>query len=719
MSAWLVEAEPAIAILFDMEISQAEDPNWVCRASDLLSPVSITALKSVSSCNWLDPSTLLMHLSGDAANIDIEMLELRMGRLSSVTSPGQFMGPTAVTVAPRKVPPSMLSARLSDSGSTITVAFDRPSSMMFGPSGGRISPCVEVFLHSVESLGIGAKCRWLTPTTMAIDLGFVANTTHGLQPSVRTSALNPATSVDCSGASSTSALFLRAGVVRAVVGSLRSSGPACVAVAFPFSPLPPVISVSAPSHVGSCDDLVLDASGTVDPSGRTPQFGWAVSPLNDQAQAAPVLGMLTGASASLPVLAVPREALVPGARLRFSVTVATVLGASATQAVDVTVGLDPVPAVLFDGPSVRTVPASIAPTVVVVASHKVCGASTGTTPSPLIYNWTLLSAVSSPVLTDPAYTLQGDWSDAALGRMARFPGHLKLPMLQVGFVYLLRVTVTTTTQPPLSNDATVSVSVTSAGLVAAIKGGDRRVATDSSFLLDATASADLDRVAGDPMRFEWTCAYSGGGACVMASGTSFSADGLLVAGSSGAILRMPGQSLLPGQYVFTVIVAKGEAGAPIPLHFRTASATAMITVAPGSGPSVSIAASRVTANPTQPRVVLAGSVDTSGRGGAALQWTSPDVSPSTLQSLLLSPSLSGTTLAIRPVLPQGVYTFSLTATVEGTSGSASVVLVINGAPRNGYVSVTPTNGIAVETKFSVTAAEWVDDFEVSACRSVA
>jgi hypothetical protein len=41
--------------------------------------------------------------------------------------------------------------------------------------------------------------------------------------------------------------------------------------------------------------------------------------------------------------------------------------------------------------------------------------------------------------------------------------------------------------------------------------------------------------------------------------------------------------------------------------------------------------------------------------------------------------------------------------------SASLTLVVNGPPRNGYIGATPGEGVALSTAFTLIAPGWVDD----------
>ncbi len=140
-----------------------------------------------------------------------------------------------------------------------------------------------------------------------------------------------------------------------------------------------------------------------------------------------------------------------------------------------------------------------------------------------------------------------------------------------------------------------------------------------------------------------------------------------------------------------------------------------MTVVPGSPPSVIAVVPSVKANPTAPRALLATTLDPAGHAGVTLAWSTPDLTPEALAAVLLSPSLTLPTLALRPALPVGTYTFTLTASVRGEALAATAVtLVVNGPPRNGFVTVTPDTGIAMTTEFDAVAGGWVDDVEVGA-----
>ncbi len=137
-------------------------------------------------------------------------------------------------------------------------------------------------------------------------------------------------------------------------------------------------------------------------------------------------------------------------------------------------------------------------------------------------------------------------------------------------------------------------------------------------------------------------------------------------------------------------------------------------------------------NPSDARVSLLGLVSESEVGGeVAMQWVSPDTD---IANLLLSPSLTDRRLVLRPDLAPGVYVFVLVATTTSfttqgqgvfskagqlvtgaesvVSAKATVRLVVNGRPQNGFVTIAPASGVALATEFSMTTGGWVDDVEV-------
>ena len=77
---------------------------------------------------------------------------------------------------------------------------------------------------------------------------------------------------------------------------------------------------------------------------------------------------------------------------------------------------------------------------------------------------------------------------------------------------------------------------------------------------------------------------------------------------------------------------------------------------------------------------------------------------------------------LNPALAVGRYRFVLTA-VAGAApqgrrlevstttlqSSASLTVVVNGPPRNGYITASPASGVPLTDPFTLSAVDWVDD----------
>jgi hypothetical protein len=62
------------------------------------------------------------------------------------------------------------------------------------------------------------------------------------------------------------------------------------------------------------------------------------------------------------------------------------------------------------------------------------------------------------------------------------------------------------------------------------------------------------------------------------------------------------------------------------------------------------------------------------------------------------------------MVPGATYVFRFTATdTDLASASAEVAITVNAPPTSGYIEPEPASGTELQTEFSFTAAQWVDD----------
>lgn len=148
-------------------------------------------------------------------------------------------------------PPEMLSCIFAENGGSVVVAFDgatnRAGMQARGPCDAVLDPVLTLPL-----LGSGPECFWSQPDRLVIFLG------NSFQ------------------------LDLGVGKIRLRGYSLRSlANNSEYAIGemspdFPANPPVPQIQVRAPSSIGVCEDVQLDASGTTGTGGRPVYFQWGV-----------------------------------------------------------------------------------------------------------------------------------------------------------------------------------------------------------------------------------------------------------------------------------------------------------------------------------------------------------------------------------------------------------------------------------------------------------
>ncbi len=112
-----------------------------------------------------------------------------------------------------------------------------------------------------------------------------------------------------------------------------------------------------------------------------------------------------------------------------------------------------------------------------------------------------------------------------------------------------------------------------------VGGGARTVSRDSTLVLDASPSTDPDSAPG-PLLFAWSCFTSSGSLC-------YSTDTqlpLLFANTS--VVSMSTLSLLPGTYIFSVVVSKDTRTADVLFSTVSIASAPVPTVELGPFPQV-------------------------------------------------------------------------------------------------------------------------------------
>ncbi|KAK3270448.1 hypothetical protein CYMTET_21151 [Cymbomonas tetramitiformis] len=253
-------------------------------------------------------------------------------------------------------------------------------------------------------------------------------------------------------------------------------------------------------------------------------------------------------------------------------------------------------------------------------------------------------------------------------------------------------------------------------LQALVRGGGASIGEENLLVLDASVSHDP---ASDPAPFvfDWQCTLSSGDRCRQLDGTllpsTLAEPSLEVylqgeeAGREHTFKLTASKGARSSVAYTTVVVTKGAPPVPVitPLAGKLDAGNKLtLQGSVSTGPSESPASNRSSSGASG-EVRLLWSVEAvEGTGAAEVDLNSEEVRASATRG--------GATLVLHPgVLSEGGrYSFRLDAERQGDStGSARLEVDVNSPPRTGRLEVSPAEGAALQTIFTLNASGWVDE----------
>jgi len=456
----------------------------------------------------------------------------------------------------------------------------------------------------------------------------------------------------------------------------------------PLSATIPSVTLSASStSVGVCDDLMLDGSSSTGSGGRSMAYNFSVTPGNSGLPVANVsevlndMNALNGGNGKYRVI-VPSSDMVKGSDMVFTLSSTNFLNKKGAASITVTKLGIPAPTISIQGSNPRSTTRS--------ASLKLT--ATAELPTMTCLNYDLSSAKMSFLWYEETGQFTGDLTDTS-----KNPRILSIPAdsLVALNTYVFRVVGFMTDTPNVNNSATITVEVAQQSLIAIISGGTyMQYGVDTSFELDGSSSYDPDDTS-ELFSYFWVCA---------ASSSAASCDGLTTATDS-SILSVPTLSLPVGDYLFTLIVSKGS---------RNDTAEVDIEIVAGAPPVISITAlTQDKYNTDEEFLSLVSTVTSSFTYTTVWSADSSDVSDLFVSGGSYVSTVSNKLTAVLGlmILTEGdTYTLRLTATDSyGASSYSTVSLTMNEPPSSGSIDVSPNNGYALDTSFTFTATNWVDN----------
>ena len=607
-------------------------------------------------------------------------------------------------------PPQLKSAIVNNNGAGITVEFDRKTNRGGFTSAFRCDKLLNGTLAS--QLGRGSKCLFKSARRLKIIFGVLPSILPGAH--MRVQIDNP----------------------KHAVTTLGLDSEPCNSFATlskPAKATQPKILASFPLTVGTCDNVLIDCSGSTDPALGTPTYKYVMDPDSDNADA--INQGLATASGDKAVI--NGTLLKGGQAYKFFVTLRNSYGDTATATGVFVKNDSPSPRINIAGATTRSVDYKSALRLIGMPVISPCpGASTQ-----LAFKWSI-----DPASPD-SFALNKQTMDTPKLYIA--PNTL-VPTKN----YVLMLTGSDISDASVVPGVTrVALTVPSSPVSASIAGGNRKVSNGvgtDALVLDGSGSRDPDDVAQASSQFEykWTCATELDGSSCYTEEEYGPGDQiwytarLEVPSRHAKIANVP--TLKPEALVFTLLVTK-EPGP------RIASATVTITLVETKVPAVSIASLASSVVQPEAKLVLRGTA-TSGnelKAGAVASLTYAWTEDSVGLPVILSEHCVGLgfmesmTCAMR-ALPLGYaspwfvsssavlqggmdYAFILTASEldglgEISTGEAESTIYVNSPPSSGTALVSPMKGEAMITLYELSFAGWIDDdvplsYDLSQCRA--
>ena len=585
--------------------------------------------------------------------------------------------------------PIMVSSQFSNSGQFVLITFSSPTD-----SGNTVDvtwACSTLFAFVSASL---ATCTWTSATTVTVNFVLV---TSANKPNTYLTTGSPVT--------------LLGGILRsfcqgnsAICASNPTATSATVLTLSPDEPSVPTVIISSPAHLSSCEDLILDATGSYGSGGRPyTSVLWTVSAFTSGANGVVVNLNSSAIQLYLNEFSTTNQVYIPITVLSSSLTVASYtitllltnfLGRSASTTKTVSVSTSPaVPSLRIIGPSYQSIETSSPLTILSAATQSSCASKV----TAVKYSWTVQTGTPS--------------ASVSISSTSRDPSRFSVPAYSFAVDSTYIVTITASVGP-LSTSASVTVYVARGPVIAAVIGGyTRSVPADQDLVLNASISKNADTRPGAKLflNYQWSCSISShenyGAECnIFGSATS----------TSNTIRILRNTMSTASIYAFIVIVRSDDG--------RSDSQTVTVTPISSGKVGISITTSFTRFNPTAKLVInshIASTTATTSEWSVFTPLGVPVSFTALTPSLRLFPDIDAESQILFPLsldayaLRGGTaYTFRLSAFETGGSGASTfseVVLFANAPPTGGYVLSAPPGGDALVTRFSIASPGWTTD----------
>lgn len=686
----------------------------------LFNPLTVSVLGPGAECYWQSRRRLVVIMTataGTSVGLDLQVAGGRIRRFRDDNLGEPFYSTAgSQSVADRIPPPTLVSAKIMDTGAGVALTFSGTKSPGIVGNKRGWQRCNRVFNDSDTLLGRAALCGWTG--------SYKLEARYGVDPQIEAD-LSP-TDGQCE--QGTSLSLLPGGLTVVIDGILSSSG--CVpVVAAERAADPTAFLLPSAQSIGTCDDLVLDATTSGPSGGRPLSFLWSMTASSTSDLHGRILEQLARESADgSATITIAAEDLEVDTTFEFFVEVSNQMSSATSQAsVQVVKHNDRLPVLqVAGGAQVVNVRRGDVREIIADADPPTCGGEDIGKRVSFTWENTAVSvpdeyAANEPDLIDmsqPMYTAGNPFTALIVGST-----------LSVGATYTIQVTATVGNEgATVNNSATFEVYVESASVEAVIDGGDARLASvEQSFTLDASSSVDHDFADDLEWSFTWECSEEDNtgeqvddahnGTCTVGDSGETLDPGQFVDPSAeipGSRLTFPAHTFRAGgSYSFTVTASKGS-GDRLPNHERSHSTSTRVDMVSGNTIPVTISAPRIRWNPAEE---LRLGASASHQHPVTWQWSQvrgalswPEYGQPVASSVLTSPpTLPVIKIRAGELVPGAEYRFKAQATsVDGAIGFAELTVAVNTVPTSGFLTVSPLSSTVGE-RLTFTADRWLDD----------
>jgi hypothetical protein len=571
--------------------------------------------------------------------------------------------------------PVMVDAAFANDGLTMSMAFDFPTD-----SAGLVDvwSCDELFEFEGAS---ECDCVWADLKTVKAQFSTDINVNQTV-PGARVTLLGG---------------LLRGKCTNALCELNEIAGNQTLIAAGPTSPLTPTVSISSlPGSTSYCTPTTLKISGSGSGGRRWANIAWTVTSSDAFANVTRIQQVLDQVTSLDNPVTIPQDYL-DVTTYTYTLNVTNYLGGSTVSAAEITISASAyVPLVTILAGVQTSVRVNDDLSILGLGSVAECAGQV-----PISFSW--------KVYTERGALLPGVISESRDTRKLLLSAYT----LNVGNTYVAVLNATVSESfGTVSSTASVTIDVTDGDVVAIVLGGStRRFPVDANFTLDGSSSYDENLGTSEGLIFKWTCTIASA-----RNGFGEICDFMAALVSTDAQLIVPAYSMDANEVYEFAFAAEAPDG-------RFAGLYVIVTGAPPKSVAleIDIIADAIYSEDEKITVFASFKAPFGILATWAVSQNEEEVDASnfaTDPSKLFAAGFASSGLRYPLVVRKGslfgglTYSFKLTACAEFNAtlcASASIDIDINKAPYGGGIVVSPSEGVAFDTIFDISAYDWQDD----------